>query len=315
MYACSPKWKGDWFSENDLKNCLSQLSETIQPSPRGKRTISLNHGLHFTGGEPFLNFDLLLNAVRLAADLGIPSTFVETNCYWCTTDDVTRKHLTHLRDTGLTGILISVNPFYSEWIPFERTERCIKISEEIFGQNLIVYQLEFYRLFKSLGVKSKLSFDNYLNLTANMNFTANVELFLMGRATRRLRKYYPAYPAVRFYGEPCRPQFLRNWHNHFDNYGNFIAGYCGGISLGHWRNLQDLIKEGIDLKAHPILACLIAGDIQQLLNLAEDFGYQESRQGYLSKCDLCQDIRKFLVSKQDFDELRPKEYYTHLEGN
>jgi len=92
MYACSPKWRG-WISEEDLEKILSQLAGKIKPSPYGPERVSLNYGLHFTGGEPFLNFELSLKGVEIANQLRIPSTFVETNCYWCTNDKVTREKL------------------------------------------------------------------------------------------------------------------------------------------------------------------------------------------------------------------------------
>ena len=103
MYACSPKWSG-WISEDLLELTLSKLAGKIVPSPYGPNRVSLNYGLHFTGGEPFLNFPLLLKAVELARELGIPSTFVETNCYWCTGDEVTREKLLLLKEKGLAGI-------------------------------------------------------------------------------------------------------------------------------------------------------------------------------------------------------------------
>ncbi len=90
---------------------------------RANPYMSLNHGLHFSGGEPFLNFKLLLKAVEIAETLKIPSTFVETNCFWCKTDALIRERLQILKDNGLKGILISVNPFYTEYVPFERTDR------------------------------------------------------------------------------------------------------------------------------------------------------------------------------------------------
>ena len=88
---------------------------------------------------PFMNFELLLKAVETAHELKIPSTFVETNCYWCPSDEVTREKLQLLKEKGLKGILISVNPFYLEYVPFERTERAIRISQEVFGKNVMVY--------------------------------------------------------------------------------------------------------------------------------------------------------------------------------
>jgi len=310
MYACSPKWEG-WISEEDLKTVLSQLAGKIKASPHGPESMSLNYGLHFTGGEPFLNYELLLKSVSMADELDIPSTFVETNCYWCFDDKVTREKLQTLKEKGLKGILISVNPFYLEYVPFERTERGIRFAQEVFAENVMIYQLEYYFRFKKLGITGTISVEDYLEEQWD-DLTANVELFLMGRAAYRLKHLYPQYPSDYFLDEPCRPAFLRNWHNHFDNYGNYLPGYCGGISLGNWRTLNQLLVEGIDLDKHPILGFLINQDFKGLLRFAKDHGFQESKEGYISKCDLCLEIRKQLLSKKEFEELRPKEFYLHL---
>jgi hypothetical protein len=200
--------------------------------------MSLNHGLHFSGGEPFLNFKLLLRAVEIAETLRIPSTFVETNCFWCKNDALTRERLQTLKEKGLKGIMISVNPFYAEYVPFERTDRCIRIGQDVFGPNVMVYQVEYYRLFKRLSVTGKLSIDEYLKLAREESISDTVELFLMGRAAQELKGLYPGYPSKRFVNTPCQPDFLRSWHNHFDNYGNFMPGYCGGISLGSWFEMD-----------------------------------------------------------------------------
>ncbi|MFQ5996704.1 MAG: radical SAM protein [Dehalococcoidales bacterium] len=310
MYACSPKWKG-WISEEDLKTILTLLAAKIRPSPYGDRMVSLNYGLHFTGGEPFLNFELLLKAVDMAQALKIPSTFVETNCYWCFNDKITREKLHMLKGKGLHGILISVNPFYLEYVPFERTERCISIAQEVFAENVMVYQLEHYFQFQKLGIKGTLSLEDYLK--SGRDLARNVELFLMGRAAYSLQHLYPKYPPDYFWDEPCQPAFLRNWHNHFDNYGNYMPGYCGGISLAHWRNLNQILEEGINLTKYPILGFLINQDFRGLFRFAQDFGYSEAKEGYLSKCHLCVDMRKHLLTKQEFEELRPKEFYFYLE--
>lgn len=89
------------------------LLGNIQPGPYGKEHIGLSHGLHFTGGEPFMNFELLCRALEIASNLDIPSVFVETNCYWCTDDSSTREKLLLLREKGLKGPSGSV-PKYSD---------------------------------------------------------------------------------------------------------------------------------------------------------------------------------------------------------
>jgi hypothetical protein len=316
MYACNTRWKDDWIPEEDLERILSQLAGKIQSSPYGDENIGLSHGLHFTGGEPFLNFKLLCRALEISAGLGIPSLFVETNCYWCTDDKATREKLTILRGKGMNGIMISVNPFYLEYVPFERTERAIRISTEIFGYNAIVYQYEYYRRFKALGLRDRLPFEKYLQLENRKDFARNTEFFIMGRApyslTDELAGLYPRYPARSLVQLPCSPPFLRNWHNHFDNYGNYIPGFCGGITLGDCRQLDELLKEGIALEEYPVLKYIIADDFTGLLRFALDRGYRVKEEGYYSKCHLCVDVRKFLAAGGDFMELKPEGFYANL---
>ncbi|MFP3895347.1 MAG: radical SAM protein [Anaerolineales bacterium] len=312
MYACSPQWDGDWIEEAALEEGLAQLARTIQPSPAGPEGVSLNYGLHFTGGEPFLNYDLLLRAVEIADGLEIPSTFVETNGYWCREDAQAEERLRRLQDAGLKGILISVNPFYAEYVPFRRTERCVRVSRRVFGGNVMVYQQAYYRQFRRLGIEGRIPLEEYAEMTRDPQAAQHVELFLMGRAAHKLRTFHSHRPAETYFGQPCRPSFLRNWHNHFDNYGHFLPGYCGGISLGNWHDLERLTTEGIDLEEHPVLAYLMVEDMDGLLNLAHDFGYETRDDGYISRCDLCLDIRKHLLDAGDFEELAPKEFYAHL---
>jgi len=291
------------------------MAGIIEPSPYGPDNINLNYGLHFTGGEPFLNFDLLCEAVEMAEELNIPSTFVETNCFWAVNDKSTREKLSILKNKGLKGILISVNPFFLEYIPFERTERTVKYGYELFGQNLIVYQHEYYKRFRSLDISKKMSFNDFLDLEGRRDFARNTEFFISGRAPYKIQNYniYLKYPAKRFFNQVCSPPFIRSWHNHVDNYENFVPGYCGGISLGSFYDLDKYIKDGIELDEHPVLKYIISDNFEGLLSFAKDYGYKEVKGGYLSKCHLCVDIRKHLVAKGNFSELEPKEFYQHLD--
>jgi len=299
MYACSKKWEGDWIKKDDLEKILDQLAGRIEPCA-GR--IGINCGLHFTGGEPFMNFRLLLKAVKIASELGIPSLFVETNCFWCKNDGVTEKRFDELKDSGLDGILISVNPFIAESVPFERTERCIKLSREIFGNNVIVYQEIFYHLFKKMGLRDTLPFEKAIPALRY------AELLPMGRLPYKLGHLFRKYPAEVFFGQSCRNELIRSWHIHIDNYCNFVPGYCGGITLGDARDLESL--KLVDLEEKPILKALLT-DLKQLFELGKKFGYSEG--SYISKCHLCVDVRRHLAMNADFEELKPLEFYSHLE--
>ncbi len=314
MYACSSKWKNDWISEKDAEGILNQLSSKFQGKyPSKSDTIGINYGVHFTGGEPFLNFDLLLKVTRMAHELQIPSTFVETNSFWCVDDETTREKLVQLKDAGLHGILVSVNPFILEQTPFERTERAIEISEETFDRNVIVYQPFFHHQFKRLSIRNTLPFEEYLQKIDLSGLHENIELLPMGRAPYKLGYLYLKYPAKAFFGQSCRKELTRPWHVHIDNYGNYIAGYCGGISLGDARDL-DSICSGVDLEERPILDALVT-DLERLYEFGvKEFGYEERKEGYVSKCHLCADVRRHIAQRtSELKELRPREFYYHFE--
>lgn len=318
MYACSPRWDADWISIDDLETILRQLSGRILSNVYGPRTTGLSYGLHFTGGEPFMNFDLLCTAVSLADRFRIPSTFVETNGYWAIDDDTTREKLKTLKKKGLRGLMVSVNPFYLEYVPFERTERAVRIGFDVFGNNLMVYQLAYFRKFRDWGFRGRVSLEEYLTYENQDDVFRNVEFFVSGRAPYRLgdllQRAYPRRRAEYFFTRPCETPFLRTWHNHFDNYGNFVPGFCGGISLGDCRHLSTLVQNGIDLEQFPILGFLVDDDMRGLFRYAQELGYTESEEGYFSKCHLCIDIRRHLARHGDFRELQPKAFYEHLES-
>ncbi len=308
MYACSPRWEADWLSLEDAEVILLQLARAMRGKYLSPCRIGVNEGLHFTGGEPFLNFDLLLRLTEMAERLGVPATFVETNAFWCTDDETARERLTALKRAGLDGTLISANPFILEHVPFECTERAVRIAQEVFDGNVIVYQRFFFEQFRRMGLRETLAFDKYVE-TAGYGLQ-HMELFASGRAVYKLAHLYRAYPAERFFGTSCRRELIRDWHVHVDNYGNFIPGYCAGLSLGDARGLAALCR-GINLDEMPVLKALLT-DLKALYDLGKEYGYQE-REGYISKCHLCVDLRRHLARHGDFRELRPRAFYERLE--
>lgn len=81
--------------------------------------------------------------------------------------------------------------------------------------------------------------------------------------------------------------------------------------MGDAREL-DSIRE-IYLDERLILSALVSY-LEKLYEMGKRFGYEERSEGYISKCHLCVDIRKHIVQQTDeFEELRPREFYYHLE--
>ncbi|MCL5986148.1 MAG: hypothetical protein M1371_06235 [Actinobacteria bacterium] len=226
-------------------------------------------------------------------------------------DDITRDRLTKLKEAGLDGILISINPFNVESIPFERTERAVRISREVFGANIIVYQKFYLDLFKKMGLQKTLSFEKFLNMINPTYVYRYTELLPMGRTPYKLGYLYNKCPAKYFFEESCKEELTRNWHTHIDNYRNYISGFCSGISLGDAMNM-DSIFNGIDLSKKPILKALSV-NLGNLHKIAVSYGYEINEEGYISKCHLCVDMRKYIIEKTDqFTELNPRTYYLNL---
>jgi len=307
IYNCSPKWKSDWLGIENADMIFKRLDyifkEIYINRPDG---ISFGHGLHFTGGEPFLNFELLLKLSSLANKYEIPYPFVETNCFWAIDDSITLEKLDLLKKAGLKGIMISVNPFNIEKIPFERIERTAELGHEVFGKNTFVYQRFFLELFKRLKIKGTMKFEDLIKRVSLESLIDYIELLPMGRTPYKLGKHFEKKPAEYYFGQNCVSEFTRNWHTHIDNYLNYIPGFCAGISLGKADEL--LLSDHIDLAGLPIIRYL-SEDIKRLFDFSRDYGFKENKNGYISKCHLCYEIRKHLLKNGSFKELVPVEYY------
>ena len=310
LYACSPRWPDHWISEDDATQVLAQLAALMRGKVSHPGRVGVNDGLHFTGGEPFLSFELLLRLVGVARRVGIPTIFVETNGFWCRDDATTLDWLHALQAAGLHGILISANPFILEQIPFERTKRAVRISHQVFGSNAIVYQRFFYEQFCGMGLTGTLAFEKYVQQSGHA--LQYVELLASGRVPYRLAHLFHHSPARHFYGASCRHELLRDWHVHVDSYCNYLPGFCGGLSLGDARQLDALCRDGVDLDALPVLRALLH-DLRDLYELGLEHGYREKESGYISKCHLCLDVRRHLARHGEFAELQPRELYEHLE--
>ncbi|MEJ2235235.1 MAG: hypothetical protein P8X67_15045, partial [Syntrophobacterales bacterium] len=105
----------------------------------------------------------------------------------------------------------------------------------------------------------------------------------------------------------CR-ELLDVSHFHFDLYGNYIPGLCSGLAIR-----CDHVGTVLAQKDYPFLTTLFRKGIGGFGDLAvSKYGFEPSRE-YMSKCDLCFDIRHFLVMQVGVNtqELQPRGYYEH----
>lgn len=98
--------------------------------------------MHFSiaGGEPFLDFPLLLEAVAHGHRLGAEMSCV-SNAYWASSDDRARSLLIQLKQAGLALLAVSTSRFHEPFVKRSRVERALRIAREVGLRS----QLKFVR--------------------------------------------------------------------------------------------------------------------------------------------------------------------------
>jgi hypothetical protein len=277
--------------------------------------------VHFTGGEPFLNFPLLLKAEKLACTAQIPA-YVETSADWCVSPDLARRRFIALHEVGLRAIMISCSPFHAETIPLERTLMAIGEALDVFGlQGVMVFQYDWIDQIRRFGTHTPTPISRYIESfgldPCGVMLWEGYGLISGGRAGYALGHMTDRVPAYIFEGQRCYQEILNPSQFHLDLYGNFIPGDCGGLSLCDWRSIPPTVKEFPAIELSPLIRILVESGPYGLYTYAcEEHGFSASKGGYAGKCHLCVDVRRHLVRLVDYPELAPSGFYadTYLVG-
>jgi Radical SAM superfamily/4Fe-4S single cluster domain len=83
-----------------------------------------------TGGEPFLDFDLLVEVVFHGSQLGAEVSCV-TNAFWARNDELAEAKLKTLRESGLSALSVSVSKFHQEFVPLHRVCTALRTAKEL----------------------------------------------------------------------------------------------------------------------------------------------------------------------------------------
>jgi hypothetical protein len=304
LYNCGRGWE-DWINKEDIEAALTATLIWKYPFQ-----------VHITGGEPFLNFPLLKHAVKICVDLDIP-VYLETNAGWCVDEDLTYRRFAELHDLGLGAVQISCSPFHAETIPPQRVISAIEQAGKVFSpQRVFVYMWDWLAEVANKGttgtVPLQIYIDEYGHETAGRMFWQGYSLISGGRAGYRLGHLAERYQAEEFKSDHCLGEMLFAPHSHFDLYGNFIPGFCGGISLGRWRELDKLIQNYQTDRIPTIIEILMEHGPYGLYEQARECGYAQLPDGYAGKCHLCVDLRRHLHAHKPSPQLQPEGFYANF---
>jgi len=282
MYGCSPDSEAGYINESTAANVCKHLRR------RGCRS------LHIGGGEPLLNINGLITLIRTIIASGINIDYIETNAAWITDDDGRNRQI--LRDIVNAGgdcIMVSADPFHVEFIPFWKPQRLIQLLREM-GISHFVWQDRYLPMLSKLDSRKTY---NAEELQAVLGYDViekcahEYGMGFNGRALNLLRKYGEKQAIDELLTtKPCAN--LRNAsHFHVDFLGRYIPPGCTGMGI-----LIEEIDKELDGAKYPVMSRLFDGGIKNLLEYAQSLGFQLEPNGYVSKCDLCFEIRKFLVT-------------------
>lgn len=298
LYFCSPRWKKEYIDRKILVEAVKKIKSC------GCRSV------HIGGGEPFLNLAGLKMVVETVRSLQVNIQYVETNSSWFQGLKSAIETLSSLRERGLSTLLISMSPFHNEHIPFYKVKGVIEACREA-DISVFPWISEFYpeiaafddRTTHPVSAYEEKYGDNYLS-----RIPSRYWIHFGGRALETFARVYGTrnyQDTLSANKEGCR-ELLDVSHFHFDLYGNYIPGLCSGLAIR-----CDHVGTALSQIDYPFLNTLFREGIGGFGNLAASkYGFQPSRE-YMSKCDLCFDIRKYLVLQVGVSsrELQPKGFY------
>ena len=298
LYCCSPHREKDYIDTRTLTLNL-------------KKIMSLGcHSIHIGGGEPFLNLDGLKMVIETVHSMNMHIEYVETNASWFRDGDSAREILISLMKRGLSTLLISISPFHNEHIPFFKVKGVMGASRAE-GMNIFPWIPDFYPEIDAFDDKHTHTLSEYKDRYGGdylKGLPSRYWVHFGGRALETFSTVFGVRPCQEILSSNNRgcTELLGVDHFHLDLFGNYIPGLCSGLAI-HRDDLGSVISP----EKYPILHLLFHKGVIGLFEFVADSCDFMPAHGYLSKCHLCHDLRRYLALNMGitFQELQPRGFY------
>jgi len=241
--------------------------------------------VYFEGGEPALYYATMLEAIRLARDMGF-KTGIVSNSYWATSDEDAELWLKPLAELGLFKISVSDDDLHYGEGPDTPPKRALRAAQRLGIQSSV--------LATAKPVVKVTPGNPVPEICGGVMFR--------GRAIEKLSAGLPRKNWREF--TKCPHEDLRTPKRvHLDAYGHMHL--CQGISMGCiWKTPLSKLVPAYNPDVHPICGPLLRGGPAAL---AEEFDFP-CEKGYIDACHLCFAVRLALIAR--FPEfLAPRQVY------
>ncbi len=272
-------WLTETFTISEIRNVLEQA-----------RRMNTVEQIYFEGGEPFLYYSTLLNAVKLAYEAGF-QVGVVSNGYWAISEEDAVECLRPFAGL-LSDLSVSSDLFHYSHEQSAQSHFAASAAARlgIPSGMICIAQPESTSARSSLG------------MIDSGNTTEGSRVMCRGRAAKTLAKLFDKQPAEKF--NFCPHEDLQSpGRVHMDPMGNLFI--CQGILIGNiYKQPLQQVWENFDPERHPIIGPLIVGGPAEL---ARRYGVDTS-EGFADACHLCYHTRSSL--RMNFPEiLGPDQMY------
>ena len=300
LYNCSPQWEKEFIT-----------AETAEKNLQAVRSLGCR-SVHIGGGEPLLRPNSLAAVLKIAHDLGVAVEYVETNSSWFKDSLSAVAFLTDLRARGLETLLVSISPFHNEHIPFFKVKGVVEAAHRA-GVGIFPWVTDFVSDLSQLDPHKTHSLTEFSKLFGRDYLLRVLERYWIHMGGRALKTYGPlmgdkSYQQILDESPAnCYGEISSTSHFHIDLFGNYIPGLCSGLAI----TIEDLGQPLSD-ETYPLLTTLGRHGIRGLVIMAEEgLGYAPQKDLYINKCDLCTEVRTYMVQNdyRGSKELKPKEFY------
>jgi hypothetical protein len=300
LYNCSPQWEKEYIT-----------AETAEKTLQAVRSLGCR-SVHIGGGEPLLRPNGLAAVLKIAHDLGVAVEYVETNSSWFKDSRSAVAFLTDLRARGLETLLVSISPFHNEHIPFFKVKGVIEAARHA-GVGIFPWVTDFVSDLAQLDPHKTHSLAEFSEVFGRDYLLRVLERYWIHMGGRAIKTYGPlmgdkSYQQILDESTAnCYGELSSTSHFHIDLFGNYIPGLCSGLAIA----IEDLGQPLSD-ETYPLLTTLCRHGIRGLVKMAkESLGYIPQKDLYINKCDLCTEIRTYMVQNdyRGSKELKPKGFY------
>jgi len=257
--------------------------------------------ISFTGGEPFLEFEDLLESARTANKNKASRISCITNAYWATSYEEALKTLKEVKASGIDHIAYSYDEFHKEFVLIDHIKNAFVAANEVglhttFKIVLFNGKERSYDFLKKLSdviPGTRFSVEELLSLPLGRAKNLSKDLFLFTDDIPKDKCYGIGNILIRYDGNAyacCCPTFSK-------------ALFLGNIYTESLENIYNKVKNQLLFKI-----LMDKGPIYFVPYL-QDAGITFNKGTFVNQCHLCSDILNYY----DFNESTSSAFQNAIE--